>query len=386
MLRGAIIQDGVSVACLPLIRFLQAVVTVTSAVAGALPTLALVAPPTTPLANQALIQHCINILHEDFPVLNAQAQAGQATQISVSINQLTQEYQHGRVLEEHRCLAEKQKKYSTLTDDATAARLCRLMDVVDKTQLPPLWNRFDKVYVLQTAMDTVKQTLRSSRLEFLARQALVDIVMHHGKFAMLSAYQPSTGLQPSTVPSGDAAKLSNIESTIISCEVENEKTKEWLASAGKKSEPNLLYRASRDGSGASHFHRMCDGKGATVTVMKSSDVYIFGGCTDVAWGQIDEDYHSFTESFMFSLKDHAGIGPVKMPIKSAMKGYAVIHDSSDGPIFGKGDLFVAPNVNSNTSSSCNVDSVYQLPSNTSDPHFLTGSQNFTVSEHKVFLV
>ena len=60
---------------------------------------------------------------------------------------------------------------------------------------------------------------------------------------------------------------SGIESTIISSMVENEKITEWLASAGKTSEPKLLYRASRDGWGASDLHRMCDGKGATVTVI-----------------------------------------------------------------------------------------------------------------------
>jgi len=44
-----------------------------SNVAGAQPALALVAAPTAPLADQALIQHHINILKKDFPVLNAQA-------------------------------------------------------------------------------------------------------------------------------------------------------------------------------------------------------------------------------------------------------------------------------------------------------------------------
>jgi len=96
-LRGAIIQDGIWVACLPLIHFLQAAVTVTSDIAaGALPALALAVTPTAPLADQALIQHRISILHENFPVLNAQAQACQTTQISVNINQLTQEYRYLR--------------------------------------------------------------------------------------------------------------------------------------------------------------------------------------------------------------------------------------------------------------------------------------------------
>ena len=42
------------------------------------------------------------------------------------------------------------------------------------------------------------------------------------------------------------------------------------------------YRASRDGWTSADFYRMCDGKGATIVVVKGSDSYIFGGYTDVA--------------------------------------------------------------------------------------------------------
>ena len=129
---------------------------------------------------------------------------------------------------------------------------------------------------------------------------------------------------------------------------------------------------------------MCDGKGATVTVVKSSDGYIFGGYTDIAWsgdGDGDGDWgnHESAESFLFSLKDHAGIGPVKMPIKSGKTGHAVYHHPSYGPTFGGGtDLFIASNANANTSSSCNIGHTYH--------HFLAGSKNFTVSEFEIFLV
>jgi hypothetical protein len=104
------------------------------------------------------------------------------------------------------------------------------------------------------------------------------------------------------------SRCHNIKSNIISSKVDKEKITEWLASAGKTSEPKLLYRASRDGWSASDFHRMCDGKGATVTVVKSSDGYIFGGYTNVAWEEKGR-YKSSAESFLFSLKDKAGIGP-----------------------------------------------------------------------------
>jgi len=178
----------------------------------------------------------------------------------------------------------------------------------------------------------------------------------------------------------------DIDSIIISSKVDKDKITEWLGSAGKTETPTLLYRASRDGWDASDFHRMCDGKGATVTVVKSSDGYIFGGYTDVAWRQ-GEEYESSAVSFLFSLKDHAGVGPVKMSIKSDKTASAILQGSNYGPTFGNDcDLYVASNANTKSSSYCNVDCTYQRPSNIDDPYFLTGAYNFTASDYEVFLV
>jgi hypothetical protein len=182
---------------------------------------------------------------------------------------------------------------------------------------------------------------------------------------------------------------SNIESTIISSMAEDEKIMEWLASVWMTKTPKLLYRASRDGWCASDFRRMCDEKGQTMTVVKSSGGYIFGGYSDVSWGVCAKNYnHTYSaNSFLFSLKDHAGVGPVKMPTKRDRICHAVYHDSSYGPTFGYGaNLHVSSNANTNHSSYCDVGATYQLPSNTNDPHFLTGSNHFTVSEYQVFLV
>jgi len=177
-------------------------------------------------------------------------------------------------------------------------------------------------------------------------------------------------------------------SSIITSTSDRVKIKEWLASAGKTSKPRLLYRASRDGWDASDFHCLCDGKGATVTVVKSSDGYIFGGYTDAAWGGTSAGtYKPSTVSFLFSLKDHAGIGPVKMPIMKEMTSNAVYITSSYGPSFGSGhDFIVATNSNIDDSSYCYVGETYALPRNSDDPHFLTGSDSFTISEYEVFLV
>lgn len=100
-----------------------------------------------------------------------------------------------------------------------------------------------------------------------------------------------------------------------------------------------------------------------------------------AFYALGEKGKSSAKSFLFSLKDHAGIGPVKMPKMSNKTGHAVIHNSSYGTLFGNGcDLLVASNANENTESHCNVGNVNQLPSNTNDRLFLTGSAWFTIAE------
>jgi hypothetical protein len=43
---------------------------------------------------------------------------------------------------------------------------------------------------------------------------------------------------------------------------------------------SLLYRGSRDGFRGADFHAKCDDKGATVTIVKSTEGRIFGGYSD----------------------------------------------------------------------------------------------------------
>ena len=49
-----------------------------------------------------------------------------------------------------------------------------------------------------------------------------------------------------------------------------------------RSEFVRCWHAKTDGSAASTFHSNCDGKGPTVTIIKSGS-YIFGGYTDLSW-------------------------------------------------------------------------------------------------------
>jgi hypothetical protein len=46
---------------------------------------------------------------------------------------------------------------------------------------------------------------------------------------------------------------------------------------------NLLWRGSRDGFGAKEFHRRCDGRANTLTLIVDTDGNVFGGFTSVEW-------------------------------------------------------------------------------------------------------
>lgn len=45
----------------------------------------------------------------------------------------------------------------------------------------------------------------------------------------------------------------------------------------------LIYQGSKHGWKVSDFHKNCDGKGPTLTVLKSSAGQVFGGFTSVPW-------------------------------------------------------------------------------------------------------
>eukprot|EP00957_Ditylum_brightwellii_P000029 1986-Ditylum_brightwellii.AAC.1 len=57
----------------------------------------------------------------------------------------------------------------------------------------------------------------------------------------------------------------------------------WLEEDSCGFDTTLLYRASRDGWEASDFHEKCNNQGPTLTVIQSTEGYIFGGFCDISW-------------------------------------------------------------------------------------------------------
>ena len=100
---------------------------------------------------------------------------------------------------------------------------------------------------------------------------------------------------------------------------------------------SLLYRASRDGHNAAAFHARCDGKGPTLTALRSANGCVFGGFAAVRWTSAGYVYVEAPGSWLFSLVGVRGSRPLRMDLVDANHAHAVFHWSSYGPLFGGGN-------------------------------------------------
>lgn len=64
-----------------------------------------------------------------------------------------------------------------------------------------------------------------------------------------------------------------------------------------------LYQGSTDGYRASDFHRKCDNKGKTFTIIRSDKGNIFGAFTDLEWASRDQAITGGKNSFLFALNE-----------------------------------------------------------------------------------
>ena len=78
-----------------------------------------------------------------------------------------------------------------------------------------------------------------------------------------------------------------IDSVILSPELLPDFHRMVESVAGRNGQWVLCYRGSIHGWSAQTFHRRCDKKINTVTLVKRLS-YVFGGFTDIAWGELPD--------------------------------------------------------------------------------------------------
>ena len=162
----------------------------------------------------------------------------------------------------------------------------------------------------------------------------------------------------------------------------------------------LLYRGSRDGFEAHNFHDKCDNQGQTLTIIKSSDDFIFGGYTEINWdsttwnGKVGEGNNARREGkgneFVYTLKNPHNISPSKFNMKKEWLNHSICCDVNLGPIFGCNDIRIENNCNTKNNSFSFYDfepGEYCFDDNTGKKRLLfTGKKSFTVKEIEVFKI
>ena len=147
-----------------------------------------------------------------------------------------------------------------------------------------------------------------------------------------------------------------------------------------------MWRGTRDGFDSAAFHRLCDGKDKTLTVVKNTEGFIFGGFTAVPWSSV-KGYKTDDTAFIFSLTNPSGS---TLKLKATQPEQAVYHHPSWGPVFGGGDsdLYVCNSSNTNRRSYMNLQS-YELPNALSGKEgrkFIVGAadRNFQTVEIEIY--
>ncbi|KAK8810574.1 hypothetical protein WA158_007149 [Blastocystis sp. Blastoise] len=156
----------------------------------------------------------------------------------------------------------------------------------------------------------------------------------------------------------------------------------------------LLFRASEHHYSASQFHKYCDNKGETITLIKhighNNHINIFGGYTNQSW-ESRQVAKYYSKEFIFTLSNEHDIPPTKYDNLNDGKSYGIYCDPSYGPTFGNkwGDIKLADKCHTNDYSYCNSEAYTEIniPQkcrifvNTADTDYMN---NFFVEDYEVW--
>ncbi|KAK8810420.1 hypothetical protein WA158_006995 [Blastocystis sp. Blastoise] len=162
----------------------------------------------------------------------------------------------------------------------------------------------------------------------------------------------------------------------------------WL---GKEKKWKLLFRASEHKYKANKFHKYCDYKGETVTIIKhighNNHINIFGGYTDQSWESGSGSWKPYSKEFLFTLSNEHGIPPTKYDYTNSDRSCGIYCYSSYGPYFC--DIYISDQCHSNTNSYCNAHSYSEVNTPQKSSLFVnTNNSNstnkFTVEDYEVW--
>jgi hypothetical protein len=153
----------------------------------------------------------------------------------------------------------------------------------------------------------------------------------------------------------------------------------------KQKQFTLLWRGSRDGFGAGHFHRRCDSHPNTLTVILDTNGNIFGGFTPVEWESPifwSKKADPSLKSFLFTLRNPHNVPARRFAWKAEEKDQAIYCHYECGPHFSA--IYVSDYCNANSHSWTDLRRTYTNDTGLAGNTFFTGSKYFQVKEIEVF--
>jgi hypothetical protein len=146
----------------------------------------------------------------------------------------------------------------------------------------------------------------------------------------------------------------------------------------------LLYRGSRDGFKIAEFHRRCDGRRDTITVIESKGGNVFGGHTPLPWSSsAGYQTDSSLKTFLFTLKNPHGISPRKFMVKNG--GVKAIYCTGDRLAFGaEHSLCIWDNCTERTDNHVHFGNSFENDTGLNPPTLLNGTETFAVQEIEIF--
>jgi len=146
----------------------------------------------------------------------------------------------------------------------------------------------------------------------------------------------------------------------------------------------LLYKWTKDEKNLKAWHKQCDAKGPTVTIIWANKGYVFGGYAHLPWAS-SGGWKESKESFLFSLTDGKNRQPYQcLPFQNF---HQTIYDDSSCMCWSS-DLYlrIPPQYTDNDSYS-GLGDAYKVPDGFDGQTFLAGSYtNWTIEEIETYLV
>ena len=173
--------------------------------------------------------------------------------------------------------------------------------------------------------------------------------------------------------------LKGFENTIIKNNSEAVKILKWICPNNER-RVKLLYKATPEENTRDDFHRKCDNKGATVTIIETTKGRRFGGYTSLSWDSSSQ-WKNDKEAFLFSLDNDKKYDVIQDAV------YKVYSNTGYGQWFGNGgNIGLAYEKNYFIGNDTHQENFGYKCYSTTVENELSGGKTFNISKMEVYQV